>query len=65
MSFFFLFLIIYLYFLIPAVNAQDFNPTAKLTIFTLRPIYEATAKIGTHPLTSKQRQENAQSNLTL
>ena len=44
------FLIIDLYFLIPAVVTQIFNPIAELVIPTGIPIKEAEAEIETHPV---------------
>ena len=43
-----LFFITDLYFLIPAVIAQIFNPTAELTIPTGTPINEANTEIHNH-----------------
>ena len=43
--FIFIFLIIELYFLIPAVTAQIFNPIAELVIPVRIPIQEAKAEI--------------------
>ena len=45
-----LFLIIDLYFSIPAVIAQIFIPTAELAILSGTPINEANAEIETQPL---------------
>ena len=50
MLFFFLFLIINLYFLIPAVVTQIFNPIAELIIPIGIPIKEAKAEMETHPV---------------
>ena len=44
--FYFFSLIIYLYFLIPTVIAQMFNPTAELAIPTGAPANEASQKLG-------------------
>ena len=49
--FFFFFLIIDLYFLIPAVIAQTFNPISELIIPLGIPSKEAKADIEKHPLT--------------
>ena len=46
--FFFFFLIIDLYVLIPAVIAQIFNPTAELVISVGTPLKEAKAETETH-----------------
>ena len=48
--FFFFFLIIDLYFLIPAAIAQIFNPVAELVIPIEIPMKEAKAEIKIHPL---------------
>ena len=48
--FFFLFLIIDLYFLIPTVIAQIFNPIEELVIPVGIPTKEAKAEIETHPV---------------
>ena len=48
---FFFFLIIDLYYLIPAVIAQIFNPIAELVIPIGMPIKEAKAEMETHPVT--------------
>ena len=47
---FFFFLIINLYFLIPAVITQNFNPTAELVILTGISTKEAKAIMETHPV---------------
>ena len=47
------FLIIDLYFFIPAVIAHIFNPTAELAIPTGTPANEANAVIETQPLTAE------------
>ena len=52
MLLFVLFLIIDLYFLIPAVTAQIFNTTAELAIPIGIPIKEAKSEIETHPVNS-------------
>ena len=49
--FLYFFLIIDLYFLIPAVIAQIFNSTAELAIPTGIPTNKAKAEIETHPVT--------------
>ena len=48
--FFFFFLIIDLYFLIPTVIAQIFNPIEELVIPVGIPTKEAKAEIETHPV---------------
>ena len=48
--FFLIFLIIDLYYLIPVVNAQIFNPTVELAIPTGTPPTKANAEIETKPL---------------
>ena len=48
---FFFFLIIELYFLIPAVITQLFNPIAEFIIRIGIPTEEANAKMEMHPLT--------------
>ena len=48
--FFFFFLIIDLYFLIPAVIAQIINPIAELVIPIGIPTAEAKAEMTTHPV---------------
>ena len=48
--FFFFFLIIDLYFLIPTVIAQIFNPIEELVIPIGIPTKEAKAEIETHPV---------------
>ena len=52
---FLFFLIIDLYFLISAVIAQIFIPTAEIAISNGIPTKEAKAEIGTHPLTVKAK----------
>ena len=47
---FFLFLIIDLYVLIPAVTAQIFNPIAEVVITIVISTNEAKAEMATHPL---------------
>ena len=47
----FFFLIIDLYFLIPAIITQIFNPIAELVIAIGIPTKEAKAEMETHPLT--------------
>ena len=49
--FFFFFLIIDSYFLIPAVITQIFNPVAELVIAIEIPTTEAKAKMEMHPVT--------------
>ena len=49
--FFFFFFIIDLYFLIPAMIAQMFNPTTELVILTGTQTNEANAEIETQPVT--------------
>ena len=48
--FFFFFLIIDLYFLIPAVIAEIYNPIAELVIPVGIPTKEAKAEMKTHPV---------------
>ena len=48
--FFFFFLIIDLYFLIPAVITQIFNPIVELAIVIGIPTKEAQAEMETHPV---------------
>ena len=50
--FFLFFLVIDLYFLIAAVNAQIFNPTAEVAIPIAMPTNKAKAEIETHLLTA-------------
>ena len=50
LCFFYNFLIIELYFLIPVVIAQSFNPTTKLVFHIEIPIKEVKAKIEIHPV---------------
>ena len=47
-------LMIDLYFLIPAVIVQIFNPSAKLVISTGTPTEKVNAEIETHPLTTEK-----------
>ena len=54
-AFLLLFLIVDLYFLIPAVFAPVFNPTAELTMPIGIPAREAKTKIETHPVTTKAK----------
>ena len=53
LSCFFFFLIIDLYFLIPAVTAQNFNPTAELVFPIGIPTKEEKAEMETHPVKLK------------
>ena len=53
--FFFFFLIIDLYYLIPAVIAQILNPIAELVIPIGIPSKEAKAEIKIHPVTAKAK----------
>ena len=53
MLLFLFFLIINLYFLIPAVITQIFNPIAELAIPIGIPTKEAKAEIETHPVISE------------
>ena len=53
--FFFFFLRINLYFLIPAVIVQIFNPTAEFVISIGRQIKEAKTEIETHVVTAKAK----------
>ena len=48
--FFFFFLMIYLYFFIPIVIAQIFNPVTELVIPIVITIVEAKAEIEIHPV---------------
>ena len=57
--FFLFFLKIHLYFLIPAVITQIFNPTAELTIPNRTPPNEAKVEIRTHPLTAEKKTRKA------
>ena len=50
-----LFLIFYLFLLIPAVNAKTFNPTAEFVIPTETPNNETKGKIESHPLTTEMK----------
>ena len=50
------FLMIDLYFLIPAISAQIFIPTAELVIATGTPTNETNAEIETHPLTTAKNE---------
>ena len=50
-----LFLLTDLYFLIPAVNTEIFNPFAQLVIPTGMLINEAKAEIETHPVTAEAK----------
>ena len=52
---FFFFLIIDLYFLIPAVIAQIFNHTVELVIPIGKPIKEVKAEIETHLVTTEAK----------
>ena len=53
MLYFFFFLFIDIYFLIPAVIAQIFNPIAEVTIPIGIPTKEVKEEIETHPVTRK------------
>ena len=53
--FFLFFLIIDLYFLVPAIIAQIFNPIAGLVIPIGIPNDEAKAEIELHPVTTKAK----------
>ena len=53
--FFFLSLIVDLYFLIPVVIAQIFNPSAELVIHIGIPIKEAKAKNKIHPVITEAK----------
>ena len=44
-----------IYFLIPAINAQIFIPSAKLEIPTETPTIEPNAEIETQPLTVEKK----------
>ena len=52
-AFFFFFLIIDLYFLIPAVVTQIFNPIAELVIPIRIPTKEVKTEMETHPVTAE------------
>ena len=54
-QFFFYFLIIDLYLLIPAVIAQNFNPIAELEIPIEVPNKEAKTEIKTHPMIAEAK----------
>ena len=53
MLFFFFFIYIDLYFLIPAVIAQIFNPIPELVIPIQIPTKDTKAEMETHPVTRK------------
>ena len=53
--FFFFFLIIDLYSLLPAVTAKNFNPIPELVIPIVIPTKEAKAKIEIHPVTAEAK----------
>ena len=53
--FFFFFLIIDLYFLVPATMAKYFNPIAELVIVIGMPSKEAKAEIKIHPVFAKAK----------
>ena len=53
--FFFLFLIIKLYFLIPAVTAQIYNTTAELVLPIGIQTKDVKAEIETYPITAKAK----------
>ena len=61
----FFFLIIDLYFLIPAVIAQIFNPIAELVIPIGIPIKEAREEIEIHPIIAEAKIKSVQYNLEL
>ena len=44
-----------IFFLIPAVIAQIFNPAAEITIHTRRPTNETNSEIETQPLTASTK----------
>ena len=56
--FLFVFLIIDLYFLIPAVIAQTFNPVAESVVLIGKLIKEAKAKMERHPVIVKAKIRN-------
>ena len=58
LRFFLFFLMIDLYFLIPVVTAQIFNPASELVIPTGIPTYEAKAEIKKHRLTGETKIRN-------
>ena len=55
LCFFYLFLIIFLYFLIPTVIAQTFNSTAQLVVPTRTATNEGNAEIETQPLIAETK----------
>ena len=61
----FFFLIIDLYFLIPALIAQIFNPIAELVIPIGIPIKEAREEIEIHPIIAEAKIKSVQYNLEL
>ena len=65
LCFFYFFLIIELYFLIPAVIAQIFNPTAELVILIGISSKEAKAEIKIHPVIVETKIESVQYSLKL
>ena len=52
---FYFFLIIDLYFLIPAVTAQIFNPIVELVVPTRIPSKEGKAEIEIHPINAETK----------
>ena len=56
--FFFFFLFIDLYFLIPAVITQTFNPITELEIPVGIPTKEVKAEMEAHPVSSNRRNYN-------
>ena len=56
--FLFVFLIIDLYFLIPAVIAQTFNPVAESVVLIGKLIKEAKVKMERHPVIVKAKIRN-------
>ena len=44
-----------LFFLVPEINAQSFNPTAKLAIPTGKPTNEVNTKIEIQPFTVENK----------
>ena len=53
LGFFFFFLVIDLYFLVPAFVTQIFNPVEELLLSIRATTKEAKAEMGTHPVTIK------------
>ena len=62
-SFFFYFLIIALYFLIPAIIGKSFNLTVELVILIRIQTKEEKAEIETYPITTEAKIRSVQYNL--